>query len=215
MHSWFSNQQCSQGTEGTKPCAITKSACSERTTHQSRESLEGFTSSLSAQHFGMMKMIKESTKPTWASWLYDFQGQKPEGGGVMLQTKPWRSSHDQSTKSLDNKPQWKHKGTYNCTWFGIWTCERNSRSVVYHIPNNYHTSTSRYTKSWEERYIRTLIHVLSLVLHNQSSYLNIGYISSSTHVHLTNNSAYEHSWPCSIFVTLSWLPSPDILDKAG
>ena len=26
-----------------------------------------------------------------------------------------------------------------------------------------------------------------------------------THVHLTNNSAYEHSWPCSIFVIFTHL----------
>ena len=55
------------------------------------------------------------------------------------------------------------------------------------------------------RYIRTLILVLSLVIRDQSSYSNIGYISSSTCVHLTNNSAYEHSWPCSIFVTFTYL----------
>ena len=33
------------------------------------------------------------------------------------------------------------------------------------------------------RYIRTLIHVLSLVLRDQSIYSSIGYISSSTRVH--------------------------------
>ena len=69
----------------------------------------------------------------------------------------------------------------------------------------------------KEGYIRTLIHVLSLVLHDQSEYQNIDYISSLTCVYLTNNSAYKHSWPCSIFVTfyLSCLPSPDISDGAS
>ena len=45
----------------------------------------------------------------------------------------------------------------------------------------------------KEGYIRTLIHVLSLVLHDQSEYQNIDYISSLTCVYLTNNSAYKHS----------------------
>ena len=54
-------------------------------------------------------------------------------------------------------------------------------------------------------YIRTLIHVLSLVIRDQSSYSSIGYISSLTCVHLTNNSAYKHSWPCSTFVTFTYL----------
>ena len=66
-----------------------------------------------------------------------------------------------------------------------------------------------------ERYIRTLIHILSLVLYNQSSYLNIDYISSIICVHLTNNSAYKYSWPYSTLVTLFTLPSPDILDEAS
>ena len=47
------------------------------------------------------------------------------------------------------------------------------------------------------------------------SVINIGYISSSTCVHLTNNSAYEHSWPCSIFVTLPDSFTRDYLNKAG
>lgn len=60
-----------------------------------------------------------------------------------------------------------------------------------------------------KRYIRTLIYILSLVIRDQYSYSNIGYISSSTRVHLTNNSAYEHNWPCSIFVTFTYLNLPD------
>ena len=57
----------------------------------------------------------------------------------------------------------------------------------------------------QERYITTLIHVLSLVIRDQSSYSSIGYISSSTCVHLTNNSVYEHSWLCSTLVTFTYL----------
>ena len=44
-----------------------------------------------------------------------------------------------------------------------------------------------------------------LVICDQSSELSIGYISSSTRVHLTSNSAYEHSWPCSTLVTFTYL----------
>ena len=65
------------------------------------------------------------------------------------------------------------------------------------------------------RYIKTLIHVLSLVIRDQSSYSNIGYISSSTRVHLTNNSAYEHSWPCSIFGLLPTQPTDTLRSQAG
>ena len=65
-------------------------------------------------------------------------------------------------------------------------------------PKDHHgpcNDPERWTIKWtiKGEYIRTLIHVLSLVIRDQYSYQNIGYISSSTRVHLTNNSAYEHS----------------------
>ena len=37
------------------------------------------------------------------------------------------------------------------------------------------------------------------------------YISSSTRVHLTNNSAYEQIWPCYNIVTFTCLISPTLL----
>ena len=72
------------------------------------------------------------------------------------------------------------------------------RSMTMDHPRDHHgpyNDPGRWTTKWtiKGRYIRTLIYVLSLVIRDQSSHQNIGYISSSTRVHLTNNSAYEHS----------------------
>ena len=65
------------------------------------------------------------------------------------------------------------------------------RYVLYQLPT--YLLPSDIPVDRRTQYIRTLIHVLSLVICDQSSYSNIGYISSLTYVHLTNNSAYKQS----------------------
>ena len=54
---------------------------------------------------------------------------------------------------------------------------------VVHYQLNYQNTTTIYYQQSEQKDIRILIHVLSLVFYNQYSYQNIGYLSSSTHVH--------------------------------
>ena len=123
-----------------------------------------------------------------------------------------------STKEPLEDAGWLQKrsnyiGTSHVMWSMSWsTCM--DHPMDHHGPRNDPRRWTGIGTIWE-RYIRTLIHVLSIVLCDQSSYQNIGYISSSTRVHLTNNSAYEHSWPCSILWPLPTLPSDILRSLAG
>ena len=121
--------------------------------------------------------------------LYDFQGWKPEGGEVMLRTKPQSGTHMKHTGinkrtigrcrvTTEKKQLYRHKS-------------RDMVHVLIYVygPLNRPPWSKKRSMKMDRhrdhlgRYIRTLIHVLSLVLCDQSIYSNIGYISSSTHVH--------------------------------
>ena len=73
---------------------------------------------------------------------------------------------------------------------------------VVHYQLNYQNIITIHYQQSEQKDIRTLIHVLSLVFCDQSSLQNtlVTYLVQLMCTKI-NNSAYKHSWPCSTLVT--------------